>query len=32
MNENRELQKREEEYWRKNHQTQPYVKKEYTFE
>jgi len=32
MNENRELQKREEENSRKNDQAQPYAKKEYTFE
>lgn len=32
MKENPELHKREEEYWRKNHQAQPFAKKEYTFE
>lgn len=32
MSENREIQQREEEYWRKNHANQPYAKKDYSFE
>jgi hypothetical protein len=32
MDEDRERQKKEEEYWRQHHTAQPYATKEYTFE